>query len=180
MRPPFGYYDKRFEKIIGPMGYKVFLWNFATKDWKILDDAQNILSNFKINFEKSSHLSHKKSFIILQHDTQKLTMKIQNEMIKYILDKKFKIVKLNECIQDSFEYELQTVSLRNESIKSNVTLIRNGVYVKFYYKNFPDLSLKLYYFICLFTISCLTMIIFFYKQYLRMNTIFFVFSEISS
>ena len=123
MRPPFGYYDQRFEKIIGPLGYKVFLWSLATQDWKILDDAKSLLSNVKINFEKSSHLRHKKSLIILQHDTQKLTMMIQNEMIKYILDKQFKIVKLNECIQDSFEYDLQTVSLRNEFVKSNATLI---------------------------------------------------------
>ena len=170
MRPPYGYYDSRLENVLGSMGYKAFLWNLATRDWALLDSPQTLLTNVKIQLNKTSNSSKKRSIIVLQHDTQKLTMMIQDEMIKYILNQNFTIVKLNECIGEAYEY----YNLPEENIKSGLKK-DVGVELKipfnnnFYYKNLPDLTLKLYYFICVTTVICLILIIFFYRQYSIMS-----------
>ena len=169
MRPPYGYYDTKLENVIGSMGYKAFLWNLATRDWEKYDSPQELLTIVKIQLNKTSFSSKKRSILFLQHDTEKFTMLIQDEMIKYILNQNFTIVKLNECIGEAYEYN----NLPEENIKSG---LKKDVEVElkiafnnnFYYKNFSDLSLNLYYFICVITVLCLIKVIFFYRQYLIM------------
>ena len=167
MRPPFGYYDLRVETIMSNLSYKAFLWNFASKDWALLDSSNTLLNHVKTELNKTSHSFNKKSLIILQHDTQKLTLMIQDEMIKYILNKNYTIVKLNQCIGEAHDHNLEEANFKIESkeIKLNLTL-RNDPYIYIYDKNLSTFTLNLYYFIWIVTVAVLLLIsvIFFDKK----------------
>ncbi len=114
MRTPYGAHNQRLEKIISNLGYRAFLWNLATRDWLLKKNATLILDTVRKDLEKPSFAWDKKSLIILQHDTTKATLDIQDQLIKYILSKKFKIVSLNQCIgesslDDKFRSDLETI-----------------------------------------------------------------------
>ena len=101
MRTPYGANSKRLENIFSSLGYRPFLWNLATRDWLLTKNATLILDTVRKDLEKPSFIFNKKSLIVLQHDTHKATLDIQDQLIKYILSKNFKIVSLNECIGKS-------------------------------------------------------------------------------
>ena len=58
MRPPYGSIDRRVEQVLMDMGYKIFIWNLDTNDWrygktnsgKILRNVQIELKSLKFSY----------------------------------------------------------------------------------------------------------------------------------
>ena len=102
MRPPYGYYDKRVENILGSMGYKVFLWSLPTKDWLFKDRPDKILNTIVGELNKPRFSARHISLIILQHDNLKQTRDVQDGLVRLLMNRNFTFVSLWECIGDAY------------------------------------------------------------------------------
>ena len=100
MRPPYGSIDKHVSKILTNLGYKIIMWNLDSNDWRYITcNGGEILRN--VQQKLKSYSNQTTSWIALFHDVHLETAQLQERVIKYILEQNFKIVNLDECIQDS-------------------------------------------------------------------------------
>ena len=132
MRPPGGIINSRMETLLEGMGYKIILWNLSSRDCFLRKDIDTFLNYVKNGITKLSKMNQ--SLIILQHDTQKFTMESEEEIIKFILNKNFKIVTLDECMRDEFEYN--SIVLKNK--------LSNDSLVNVNFMNVPYIPLNQY------------------------------------
>lgn len=162
MRTPYGANNKRLERILSNLGYRAFLWNLATRDWLLKKNSTLILDTVRKDLEKSSFVYNKKSLIILQHDTIKATSDVQDQLIKYILSKNFKIVTLNECIGESnLDVTFQPISLVNLKTINGAENDINDEQFKL-----ASSILTVYQIYCFVSIIIFLIIVFFKKRYI--------------
>lgn len=83
-RPPYGSYNKKFEKLIEDNQYKIVLWNNDPEDWKV-QNADKILQHIK-NTKTSGA-------IILLHETKPVTDALPR-IIEYLQGLDLEIVSL--------------------------------------------------------------------------------------
>lgn len=91
LRPPYGSYDERVQKIIENKGYNIVMWSLDTVDWKTPEKEPDfsILTGNSLNKK-----------IVLQHDTLYFSaIKFTEKLIKYGKEKGIKFMTLNNCLK---------------------------------------------------------------------------------
>lgn len=95
MRPPYGYLDQRTVKVLRAQGYIIVNWNQDTNDWKHQDAYREIISFVETSIPKPRRDAQ--GPIVLQHDTLKSAIKLQDRIIKILRRKGYEFVTMYEC-----------------------------------------------------------------------------------
>jgi len=88
-RPPYGYTNKKVEKVAQKLGLSVVRWSVDPKDWQI-HDAEIVYSNIMSEVKNGD--------IILCHDTSKSTADAMSHLIPDLIEHKCQLVTVSELL----------------------------------------------------------------------------------